>query len=344
MPRKSLIVIKHGFSETCDHNVSSIVSYGDVFRCTCLLEDFKGWHVTWVSATAAKDLLTGNHLIDQLLLADCPNQIPTGHLANRYDMVINLEKQKDWCGFAESLTADKKYGFKDWTHDGSECFYTDSTHALSNALHRDGYRTLQETLYKTIGREWIGQHYSLGYQPKIPKIYDIGLNNHVGPKWPTKIWANENWKELYNRLNQNYAVSWQQSLNSIRHYIDWLASCRLIITCDSLGLHLALALKNQVVALFGATPPEQIHMYGQGIKLTPTCQQQCVPCFQPRCEFDTKCIDSISVDMVLESVEMLIGQSQNITATEPQLNIDIPEEHTLVASHAANESFNTSYK
>ncbi len=343
MSRKNLIVIKHGFSETCDHNVSNVVSYGDVFRCTCLLEDFKGWHVTWISAVAAKDLLAENHLIDRLILADSPGQIPPGHVTDRYDMVINLEKQKDWCEFSESLSADDKYGFKDWTHDGSDCYYPESADALTDALQRDEYQTLQETLYKMIGLEWSGQRYSLGYQPKVQKIYDIGLNNHVGPKWPTKSWANENWQELYRQLSQQYAVSWQQSLNSIKHYIDWLASCRLVITCDSLGLHLSLALDNQIIALFGSTPPEQIYMYGQGIKLTPTCQEQCVPCFQPRCQFDTKCIDSISIDMVLESVKMLTGQPQKIIQ-KPPVKINAPEEKILVAAHSTNQPFNTAYK
>ena len=43
--KKAVLIIKHGFSETCDHKISPIVSYGDVFRCTCLLESFKDCQV-----------------------------------------------------------------------------------------------------------------------------------------------------------------------------------------------------------------------------------------------------------------------------------------------------------
>ena len=93
MSRQSILILKHGFSETCDHNVSSIVSYGDVFRCTCLLEDFKGSHVTWITAHGAVDLLAGNHLIDDLILADTPEEIPVDKRKKQYDIVINLEKQ-----------------------------------------------------------------------------------------------------------------------------------------------------------------------------------------------------------------------------------------------------------
>ena len=106
--------------------------------------------------------------------------------------------------------------------------------------------------------------------------------------------------------NRKYAVCWQQSLNSIQHYIDWLASCRLIITCDSLGLHLALGLKKKIVALFGPTPPEQVYMYGYGIKLTPTCEQQCVPCFAPQCNASEFCMENITVESALDAIEMLL--------------------------------------
>ena len=92
MSRPSVLIIKHGFSETCDHKVSPIVSYGDVFRCTCLLEDLRGHHVTWITAQAAKDLLAENHLIDDLILADSPEQLPAERIRPRYDSIINLEK------------------------------------------------------------------------------------------------------------------------------------------------------------------------------------------------------------------------------------------------------------
>jgi len=308
MPKKSVLIIKHGYSEVCDHNLSRLVSYGDVFRCTCLLEDFRGEYVTWITASKALDLLGGNHLIDQLILADSPDEIPPGFVLDRYDTVINLEKNREWCEFAVKLKADQKYGFRDWQAEGEACFYPASVQALSRALNGDNYRTLQEMLFQTVGRQWHGQRYVLGYQPKVVEIYDVGLNHHVGPKWPNKKWPESHWQQLHDRLaRQNYALCWQQSLNSIRHYIDWLASCRLIVTCDSLGLHLALALRKNVVALFGPTASEQIHMYGLGIKLTPTVERACIPCFQPQCRSDNGCMEHITVDMVGDAVDILLG-------------------------------------
>ncbi len=304
--RQRVLIIKHGFSETCDHNISPVVSYGDVFRCTCLLEAYRGYHVTWISARAAHDLLTQNHLINSLILADNPEELPEGQIAGHYDILINLEKQKDWCEFAESISATHRFGFKNWAASGNDCYYPESVAGLSECLNRGDYRPMQESLFKTVGLEWSGERYVLGYQPKLVDIYDIGLNCHVGPKWPTKLWPQSHWQELYRRLSERYAVCWQQSLNSVRHYIDWLASCRLIVTCDSLGLHMSLALRKKIVALFGSTPPEMVYMYGCGVKLTPGCDRACVPCFQAQCEFNETCMEFLTVDTVVEAVEELM--------------------------------------
>ena len=306
MTRQTVLIIKHGFSETCDKSVSSVVSYGDVFRCTCLLEDFRGCHVTWITSAAVRDLLAGNHLIDRLIFADSPAELDPADILSRYDEVINLEKQRDWCEFAAGLEAGIHYGFRDWTDTGEESFYPASAAALSSGLERSEYRPLQETLFETVGRQWFGQRYVLGRRPTVAQLYDIGLNHNVGPKWPTKTWPKSSWQELHDRLSSDYAVSWQQSLNSVRHYMDWLGSCRLIVTSDSLGLHLALALQKKTVALFGPTPPEQVYMYGCGVKLTPVCDRDCVPCFQPKCGFGENCMEYISVDMVVEAVQTLL--------------------------------------
>ncbi len=316
MKRDSVLIIKHGYSETCDHNISPHVSFGDVFRCTCLLEDFRGYHVTWITTRAAQDLLMDNHLIDELILADSPADIPKDNLHDHYNIVINLEKQKDWCEFTAQLSADKHFGFRDWTS-GHNGYYPESSVALALALTSEEYQPCQETLFHSVGREWNGQRYVLGYHPNPSPQFDIGLNNHVGPKWPNKRWPDYHWERLYFELSKKYSVCWQQSLDSIRHYIDWLASCRLIITCDSLGLHLSLALGRKIIALFGPTPPEQVYMYGCGQKITPLCDRHCIPCFQSKCHYDHTCMEYISVEMVLDAVKNLIDPGKTNHETMP---------------------------
>lgn len=308
MTRKRILFIKHGFSETCDHRVSSVVSLGDVFRCTCLLEDFKGWEVTWVTSGPASALLEGNHLIDRLVVAETPEQLDPAVSGGRYDAVVNLEKQRDWCELSAAIDAAKRYGFRDWAAMDRECFWPESAAALARGLETDQPRPVQHTLFETLGRPWRGQRYVLGHQPRAVEMYDVGLNHHVGPKWPNKRWPDAMWQELAQSLEERgYAVCWQQALNSVQAYTHWLASCRLIVTCDSLGLHLGLALGKKMVALFGPTIAEHVYLYGQGVKLTPAVDRPCVPCMQERCMYPDCCMEHISVGMAVEAVEMLLG-------------------------------------
>lgn len=314
--KRSVLIVKHGYSETCDHNISSTISYGDVFRCSCLLDFYRDHHVTWISAEPARDLLEGNHLIGELILVERPKELPHNIVRSYYDTIINLEKQRDWCEFCESLEAGEKFGFRNWAASDESAYYPKSAAALAEGLERDNYRPLQETLFKSIGQEWSGERYSLGYKPKVKEIYDVGLNCHVGSKWPTKNWPREYWTSLHDRLiAEKYAVCWQQSLDSVRQYIDWLASCKTIITCDSLGLHLAIALNKKIVALFGPTPSRQLYLYGLGVKLTPEAEHNCMPCFLPKCLKDQSCMHDISIETVVDTVNML-NKRQPATITE----------------------------
>jgi heptosyltransferase-2 len=92
----------------------------------------------------------------------------------------------------------------------------------------------------------------------------IGLNHKIGGKWPHKAWPMENWERLANLIGE--PATWQYG-DTLEDYIKWVGSCRIIVTNDSLGLHLALAMDKKVVALFGPTNPDEVFMYGQGDKL-----------------------------------------------------------------------------
>lgn len=54
--------------------------------------------------------------------------------------------------------------------------------------------------------------------------------------------------------------------------------CHLIVTGDTLALHLAIALKKLVVTFFGSTCHQEIDLYGRGQKLI--ADVHCVPCYK----------------------------------------------------------------
>ena len=71
----------------------------------------------------------------------------------------------------------------------------------------------------------------------------------------------------------------------------------LVITGDSFGMHLAIALKKYVIAWFGMSCWTEIEMYGRGIKLFPD-GLHCAPCWKKSCPYDLECIQMIDLGKI----------------------------------------------
>jgi heptosyltransferase-2 len=111
------------------------------------------------------------------------------------------------------------------------------------------------------------------------------------------------WKRLEKMLlDEGYSVSWQQGRSNLYEYMDWLNSCRLIISSDSLGLHLAFALNRKTIGLFGPTDPKEVFFYG-GSKIV-TTDQHCPqnPCYCNRCATELFCMEKISLKKIMTAV------------------------------------------
>ena len=88
--------------------------------------------------------------------------------------------------------------------------------------------------------------------------------------------------------------------HTLRELAGYLEACRVVVTGDTVALHLALAMKRRVVALFGPTCSQEIDMFGLGRKLA--APVPCAPCYRRTCEISPTCMESLSVDEVWEAV------------------------------------------
>ncbi len=74
----------------------------------------------------------------------------------------------------------------------------------------------------------------------------------------------------------------------------------VVVTGDSLGMHVAIALKKWVLAWFGPTSPQEIDLYGRGEKIT--SRAPCAPCWNPRCPTGTlECIYNLDLNRFVEA-------------------------------------------
>ena len=73
---------------------------------------------------------------------------------------------------------------------------------------------------------------------------------------------------------------------------------QLIITGDSFGMHLAIALKKYVIAWFGLSCWTEIDLYDRGIKLFPE-GLFCAPCWKKVCPYNLECIQMIDLERIV---------------------------------------------
>lgn len=309
--RKRVLILKPGYGETLDPDTSGVVSLGDILRTTVILHLFPpaDYEVTWVVDKAGVPLLRNNPYIDRLLVINpfTPHLL----LSEWFDIVINFEKEPGICAVADRVPAWRRFGFRLDPTSHRAMAYDHSDEALSFTTNpmakRQKGKSWSAVLYEMLGAHYDGQPLILGYRPAGALCHDVGLNHLIGRKFPLKRWPEARWQALDQRLcAADLKVSWQQGTNDIEDYIDWIGSCRTLVTNDSLGLHIALALGKPVAALFGPTVAEEVDGPGL-IRITPPLDWNCIPCLESECPHPQPCMEHISVDAVEAAVGQLLA-------------------------------------
>jgi ADP-heptose:LPS heptosyltransferase len=78
----------------------------------------------------------------------------------------------------------------------------------------------------------------------------------------------------------------------------------VVITGDSFGMHLAIALKKFVIAWFGLSCWTEIDLYDRGIKLFSE-DLECSPCWKRKCPYNLECMSMIDLKKIINTVKEL---------------------------------------
>ncbi len=161
-----------------------------------------------------------------------------------------------------------------------------------------------------------------------PRKPAIGLNTGAGTKFETKQWPPENFSKLISLLTRKLGANVfllggprerEMNLfltpksramvydtgadNSLLEFAAYISMMDLVVCSDTLGMHLAIALKKKVIAFFGPTCPQEIDLYGRGTKLFSGAS--CAPCYKQTCP-DGKCMKEITPERVFEEIQKII--------------------------------------
>jgi heptosyltransferase-2 len=152
----------------------------------------------------------------------------------------------------------------------------------------------------------------------------VGINSGAGGRWKYKSWGEEQTAALAAELHRKFGVGVvilggerererNQRIKTMAFDsctvapADWdikcfsalIGQCEVVITSDSLALHLAVANSVPAVAFFGPTSAAEIDIFDCGIKVVTDLSCRC--CYLSSCDVRPHCMESIEVNHLLNA-------------------------------------------
>jgi len=304
--------------------------------------------ITWLVGEESYDLLKNNPYIDRLMKYNHSSVIALN--AQKFDMLINLDKASHMAALAMQIDAKDKRGYGLDEHGFVFPLNKEAEYHYSICLDNWGKKTIneknyQELIFDIAGLKYRGEEYvinlpkeSYDYASRFlknnsitPSEIVIGLNTGCGPVYPHKRWTLENYQRLIDMLGKEidakvllFGSHSEIELNkairsgrpnvidttgstSIAQFASLINICDVVVTGDTAGMHLAIALKRPVVALFGPTPAQEINVYDRGVKLVG--KVDCLNCYdQFPCDRSPTCMETITAEEVFDSILSLVNK------------------------------------
>src|SRR3989338_1411314 len=154
----------------------------------------------------------------------------------------------------------------------------------------------------------------------------IGINTGAGGRWQDKKLSEEKTAKLIDSLNKQIKnikiilfggpeeaernkeikkiaktnVIDAGCGNSLMEFASLVNLCKVLVTSDSLALHIGVALKKKIVVFFYVTSANEIELYGRGIKIIGKGKDCCS--YKPRCYYTPKW----DIGEIVDAVKKLI--------------------------------------
>lgn len=284
-------------------------AFGDVVRTTVLLHLFKG-NIYWITDSYNIPLFPDDFPNLKLISSD---DLPESLFTQTFDLVINLEEDIDLARMLSTIKSERIIG----TYWGENSIhYTENSAAWfdmslisvyskekADKIKLDNKLSYQEILYGMLGESFQGETYQLYktnlFKPNRQVI--IGLEKNVGTRWPNKQWYG------YNQLAEILQAGGLNSFffehrKDLRKYMRDIEQCSLVITGDTLAMHIALAYQIPCIAIFNCTSPNEIYDYGILTKMVSPMLKE----VYYKTVFNPAAISAIRVEEVEKKVKELL--------------------------------------
>jgi heptosyltransferase-2 len=280
---------------------------GDVLRTTTILRRLDA-PVTWVTRPASLALLENLPQVGELLALDAA---PAALQGRHYRLAACLDDEPEACRLLDLVTWDRHVGA--FLQDGA-VRYGESARPWydmgllsrfgkerADELKRLNTRTYQDYLFEMFGLRFSGEEYLFGYAPREASPRRVGIEMRADPRWRWKRWVR--YPELIETLRADgMDVFVFEQRDDLRDFIADVNSCAVVVTGDTLTMHIALALGKRIVTVFGPTSATEIHDYGRLVKAQSPIE--CVVCYLRECDKAPNCMDLIPLERLREEVRL----------------------------------------
>lgn len=340
---RSCVGCPHHAPPAPDVLVINLDALGDVLRTTSTVRALRRAHpaarITWLTAARAAPLLVGNPDVDRVMVLGVEAQVELW--SRRFDLVLNADKTPAAASLADRVEATERRGFG-MLPNGAIVPRNPGAQALydlgldDRAKFFDNQRTELELLCAAWELPFGADPYVLNLAPSEaapgPKR-KVGFNTGCSPAYPFKKLGMETQAAAIRSLahdlgepvlllggpedtERNQALAERlgaaaelgPTTGGLRSGAAEVDRCEVVVSGDSLGMHLAIARKKHVVAWFGVTVPAEIALFGRGIKLQ--ADVGCAPCWRTHCDEEPKCFDQVSPGLIVQAVHDCLAARQ----------------------------------
>ena len=310
---------------------------GDVIRTTPLItrihEQFRGAHITWLTQTP--------EILPAVVDAPLPYtmQSVVTLRSQQFDLLINLDKDRDACALADQIGAAEKKGFilkqgipSPANNDAEHKYVTGVFDDISKA----NTKSYMQEMFEICGFEFNGEEYLLDRAEHAEPSWTfgrtnpvIGLNTGCGGRWTSRLWNDKKWVLLAKELKgmgydvvllggeqehaRNSAMAGKADVFYAGHYplrqfVALLDRCDLVVTGVTMAMHLTLGLQKKIVLFNNIFNKHEFDLYGRGEVIEPS--RPCTCFYSPVCtNTEYQCMDFLDVRSVVDACARLLPPS-----------------------------------
>jgi len=273
---------------------------GDVLRTTPILYPLRnmGYEIWWITAPECSPLVPRQFVPHVVAPEEMDMTVP-------FDLILSLDEKQipDLArlqAHAKTVIGVTPDGYTDSSKEwfGMSLIARDKNKQRVDQVKYENKKSYQEILFGMIGRNFNREPYILN-QEMMAGDYKahVGLESRAGDRWPLKRWGG--YKELARRIDAVGLETFDfKQRESLYKYSQDVGACRLVVTGDSLAMHLAIAQQKPTVALFTCTSPAEIFDYGWLTK----CVSLKLRNAWYKTKADKSLMDGLSVDAVFSAV------------------------------------------